>query len=64
MISNEGLYQKTDNTYMYLGFDETDITRARSWGETKAALTSSRKNYENLYNSKIQKEKAQSALQD
>lgn len=47
MISNQGMYQKKiyeannsdeSNKYMYMGFDETDASYARTWTETKSNL--------------------------
>lgn len=49
MISHEGLYQKTDNTYMYLGFDETDITAASAWQKLQVDLTAIQNDCEDLY---------------
>ena len=49
MISNEGLYQKTDKTYMYLGFDETDITAASAWQKRQVDLTAIQNDCEDLY---------------
>lgn len=49
MISHEGLYQKTDNTYMYLGFDETDITKASEWQKRQVDLTATQNDCEDLY---------------
>jgi hypothetical protein len=38
MISREGLYQKSDNTYMYFGFDETNVTKVSDWSKLKVEL--------------------------
>lgn len=55
MISNEGLYQKSDNAYMYMGFDETDVSRASTWQAMKSNLLALKRNYETLVNNQTTK---------
>jgi hypothetical protein len=57
MISDQGMYQKRlpngepndKGNYMYLGFDETDASYARTWADKKAELIQSQSACETLF---------------
>ena len=46
MISNEGLYQKTDNSYMYLGYDDMDVNQANSFSGIRNDVNDLKNNYD------------------
>lgn len=57
MISDQGMYQKRlsngeandKGNYMYLGFDETDASYARTWADKKANLVKAQSTCETLF---------------
>ena len=46
MISNEGLYQKTDNSYMYLGYDDMDVNQANSFSGIRNDVNALKRDYD------------------
>lgn len=46
MISNEGLYQKTDNSYMYLGYDDMDVNQANSFSGIRSEVNALKRDYD------------------
>lgn len=56
MISNQGLYQKTPDTYMYLGFDETNMSYAQNWYKMKTELLAAKRDLSRLDQDRTSKE--------
>jgi hypothetical protein len=50
MISTEGLYQKTPNSYMYLGIDQSDVNITSTFKTVKQDLNILRRDFVNLFN--------------
>lgn len=49
MISNEGMYQKSIDAYMYLGFDELDVNSSSQWSKDKVQVSAALRTLTKLY---------------